>query len=100
MASDEKCPYCSAIVERTDKTCAACQRSLTKSLADQQPRLPATMPSSTILALLFGFVLMGLGVLMLSEATRGVGLICAGCFLAVWARILQAGAHHHDNHRG
>lgn len=102
MATDETCPHCSGVVERTDKTCPHCQRGLSGrallATADGQ-RLPATMPSSTMIALLFGFLLMAFGVLMLSEATRGVGLICAGCFLGVWARILQAGAHHHDNHR-
>ena len=96
--TEEHCPHCGGVVARTDKTCQHCQRSLTAT-ADAQDRLPAAMPSSTILLILFGVVLVGLGVLMLSEATRGVGLISAGCFLAIWARILQAGAHHHNDIR-
>jgi len=91
--SPEYCPHCNGIVARTDTRCAHCQKSLTAPAATQT-RKPATMPSSTILALLFGVVLAGLGVVMLSEATRGVGLIAAGCFLGIWGRILQAGAHH------
>lgn len=93
--ADEKCPYCSGSVIRTDTTCPHCKRSLTRAAADQT-RLPATMPSSTILLVGLGVVFAGLGVLMLSEATRGVGLICAGCFAGVWARVIQAGAHHHN----
>jgi len=96
MATDETCPHCSGVVARTDKTCPHCQRSLTATAASQQ-RLPATMPSSTMLLLLFGAIAMVGGIMLLTQATMGVGLICIGCFLAVWGRILQAGAHHHDN---
>jgi len=33
------------------------------------------------------------GLLMLSQATTGVGLVAAGCYLAIVARILQAERH-------
>ena len=35
----------------------------------------------------------GLGALMLSNATMGVGVICAGCLAAILARIAQAESH-------
>ena len=34
------------------------------------------------------------GFLMLSRAAMGVGLVAAGCYLAIVARILQAERHH------
>ena len=91
MATDEHCQHCGGVVERTDKTCPHCQRSLT---ATAHAGKPATMPSSTMLLLLFGVIAVAGGLLTMTQATMGVGLVCAGCFLGVWARILQAGAHH------
>ena len=38
----------------------------------------------------FAIVVAGFGVLSLSQATIGVGLICLGCFIAILARIAQA----------
>jgi len=35
----------------------------------------------------------GIGALLLSQATMGVGLICGGCLAAVLARVWQAAAH-------
>lgn len=35
-----------------------------------------------------------IGLFMLSNATAGVGLLTAGCFLAIIARIAQASHHH------
>lgn len=43
-----------------------------------------------ILALLFVFG----GALSLSNATAGVGVVAMGCFLAICARIAQAGTQH------
>lgn len=94
MAS-EKCPYCDGNVIRTDTTCPNCKRSLTKPNAGTAS-LAVGVPSSTTLLLIFALGLGTLGVLMLSEATRGVGLICFGCLLGVWGRIFQAAAHHRD----
>lgn len=91
----EKCPYCGGGIMRTDTSCPHCKRSLTQAHADQQP-LAVGVPSSTTLLLIFALGLGTLGVLMLSEATRGVGLICFGCLLGVWGRIFQAAAHHRD----
>jgi len=34
------------------------------------------------------------GALSLTNATLGVGSICAACLFAIFARIAQAGAHH------
>lgn len=43
-----------------------------------------------VVAVLFGLG----GLLFLSEATSGVGLIAFGCLLAILGRIHQAGQHH------
>lgn len=108
MASEERCPYCGEIVDRTDKDCPHCQRRITaKALLDNPPgpsALPAgirptpvtTMSSATILLLLAGVVACGIGALSLSQATMGVGFIGGGCFLAIWARVIQAGVHHRE----
>ena len=45
-----------------------------------------------ILSFLFTFV----GLFSLSNATTGVGLICAGCFFVIFARIIQASTYHKD----
>ena len=51
------------------------------------------------MAVIMSFLLVGgflaalLGVAMLSEATRGVGLIAVGCFFGIVARIAQASMH-------
>lgn len=37
-----------------------------------------------------------IGVLLLSQATQGVGAIAAGLFLAIVARIVQARAQHNE----
>ncbi len=54
------------------------------------------VPTSTAALLLLAVILGFLGFLMLSEATRGVGMISTGCLLAVWGRIFQAAEHHRD----
>lgn len=45
------------------------------------------------LLVLIALVLAGFGVLMLSSATSGVGLIGLACFTGILARIVQAGRH-------
>jgi len=47
-------------------------------------------PVLIILALLVGAA----GVLSLTKATLGVGLLALACLLAIFARIAQASAHH------
>jgi hypothetical protein len=102
--ADEKCPYCSGSVDRTDKVCPHCTRSLTaRALQENPPGGPDAVsavvvgvPTSTTVLLILALLLGLFGLLSLSEATRGVGLICAGCLLAVWGRIFQAAGHHRD----
>lgn len=36
----------------------------------------------------------GYGLLSLSQATLGVGMIAIGCFVAILARLVQAAEHH------
>lgn len=43
-----------------------------------------------VVALLAGVI----GVLSLSEATMGVGIICFGCLIGIVARIAQASVQH------
>lgn len=52
------------------------------------------MTPATILLLLPAVLLAIAGVLLLSQATTGVGVLCLALFFAVCARIAQAGAHH------
>lgn len=62
-------------------------------LAPTAPHIEGVRPI-TVLLVLAGCGAVGLGLLFLSEATTGVGLIAAGCFLAIIARIAQASSHH------
>ena len=48
------------------------------------------------IGLLFAVPLALVGVFSVSNATLGVGLLTAGCFLAIVARIAQAAAHHKE----
>ena len=45
-----------------------------------------------IVALVVGFV----GLANLTEATKGVGIICGACLLAIFARMAQASEHHDE----
>lgn len=45
---------------------------------------------AVVVATLFAFA----GVLQLSQATTGVGLIAFACFIAIGARLMQASGHH------
>lgn len=62
-------------------------------LAPAAPHIEGVRPA-TVLLVLVGAGAVGLGLLFLSEATTGIGLIAAGCFLAIVARIAQASSHH------
>lgn len=63
---------------------------LNPALKDQPVGVSAGI---TVLLLIAGLVLfVGLG--SLSQATSGVGVIAAACFMGICARVLQAGAHH------
>lgn len=47
----------------------------------------------TIFLLILAFVAAAIGLLSLSQATAGVGIIAFACLLAIAARIAQASAH-------
>lgn len=46
------------------------------------------------LLILLGILALGAGLLFLSEATTGVGIIGVACFLGILARIAQASEQH------
>jgi hypothetical protein len=46
------------------------------------------------LLIVLAFILLLVSVLFINEATLGVGLIGAACFLGIIVRILQAAEHH------
>ena len=56
-------------------------------------RLPGNTAASVLL-IVVAIVAGLLGLAQLSNATMGVGLICAGCLVAVLARIAQARYQH------
>jgi hypothetical protein len=56
-------------------------------------RLPGNTTISVVLVIVALLAAL-LGLAQLSNATMGVGLICAGCLLAVCARIAQARYQH------
>jgi hypothetical protein len=93
MTTETRCVECGKWIEGTQAACPHCH-------ATRQPAKAGTVihpfPTSTILLLLLGLGALALGALFLSQATMGVGLVAGACFLAIWARILQAGAHHTD----
>jgi hypothetical protein len=49
-----------------------------------------------VLLLILAFLAMASGFIFLSQATLGVGVIAAGCFLAIVARIAQAAKHQEE----
>ena len=54
------------------------------------------MQGITIVLVLAALGLAGLGVLLLSEATAGVGVLALACVLGILARIFQASQQHRD----
>jgi len=46
--------------------------------------------------LAFGVLAVIGGLMSLSQATMGVGLLAFGCFLAIAGRVVQAEKHHQD----
>jgi hypothetical protein len=60
------------------------------------PRQSASMGEQTMVILLVTMSCLGalMGLVLLSKATSGVGVLCVGCLLAIFARIAQASAQH------
>ena len=91
----EKCPHCGGNVWHTDKICQACGKGLAGS-ALLAKTATAGSPAGTWLLMIAAFGAALLGLVTLSQATMGVGLLCGGCLFAIWARIVQAGAFHKE----
>lgn len=53
----------------------------------------------TVLLVVLSVLLVVVGGLSLSQATMGVGLVCIGVALGVWARINQAAEHRREDVR-
>lgn len=51
----------------------------------------------TVLLVIIAILAVVFGVLSLSQATMGVGIIAIGCFIAILARLAQAAEHHQSN---
>lgn len=49
-----------------------------------------------VLLLILAILALAAGFMFLSQATLGVGVIAAGCFLAIVARIAQAAKHQEE----
>lgn len=43
---------------------------------------------------IIAILIAGAGAMSLTQATLGVGLICIGCLIAIFARIVQAAEHY------
>lgn len=94
--ADERCPHCAGAVLRTQSVCPHCGKGLGgRALLAAGPHSTPISTGATIL-LVFAFLVAGAGVVSLGTATTGVGLIAGAALLAIWARILQSGAHHQE----
>lgn len=65
---------------------------------DAMPVEPITASSGagTVLLLVLALLAAGIGLLSLSQATAGVGMLAGACLLAICARIAQAARQHRD----
>jgi hypothetical protein len=52
--------------------------------------------TGTIALVVLSLLLAVLGLVLMSQATAGVGIIAFGCLVAILARIAQAGRHHNE----
>lgn len=97
MAVMTQCPSCGEPMAKDAFFCQHCKADpKAPVLAAPSPPGRPTVTSQTSIAatiLTVVSVLAGVGGLIsLSEATLGVGLIAFACLLGIWARIAQAGA--------
>jgi hypothetical protein len=93
--STEPCPFCAEAIDSTGKVCPFCGKTLSGRHLLAEATTRAVPLSGGAIVLLVLAVLGGLlGLLFLSQATTGVGLMTVACLLAICARIAQAGTHH------
>ena len=87
------CPHCGKAVAQTDRACPHCHKGLSGRalLADTTP---TSSSLGLVVCLAFGALIAVFGMLFHSEATRGVAFLTLACFLAICARIAQAGHQH------
>jgi zinc-ribbon domain len=99
MSKTDRCPHCGYEVSPAARTCGNCGKGLSGSdlLAPRDllaPKPPEALSIGSILLLGLAFLLLPVGLLFISQATFGVGVLIVACLLAIAARIAQAGAHH------
>lgn len=97
-----RCPHCDAINDVDASTCSACGKETKRQIHASVPAIPAPRKRAggmVITLVAVAVVAGGLGLLMLSQATMGVGLIAFGCLCAVLARIEQAANYHSQQSR-
>lgn len=92
MSASSKCPHCGYAVAMEARTCTQCGKGLTGRDLLAKPVRSGGMVLMLVLAIVAG----GVGLLALSNATLGVGLLACACLLAIAARIVQAEAQHQE----
>ena len=95
----ERCPHCDAINDLGREICVSCGKSM-----HTKPNVVAASSSTevrkrgaggfTVLLLIGSTAAAFFGMLLLSEATMGVGVIAFGIWLGIMARVSQAGDHY------
>lgn len=100
--TERRCHFCQEPIEASATVCPHCLKSLIPGRAPEPVRAPeridrrsSPMPRAAVWMLLAMALVVTIGGLFaLSQATLGVGSICIACFLAILARIAQAGYQH------
>jgi hypothetical protein len=92
------CPRCGQPTAANDQSCMQCGHGLAGRalLASSKSGAPVGTPGGAVLLLLIAAGLLFVGMMFLTPATAGVGIVATACFLGIWARIVQAAAFHKD----
>lgn len=105
----KKCPYCHGENADDATMCAHCGRG--RVAAVRQAPAPDPLPSASakppqptvtdlsgggILLIILAVVAAVVGLLALSSATLGVGILALACFLGICVRLTQAARHHQE----
>jgi len=87
-----RCPHCDAINDLESDVCIRCGESLKVVSSPELASTPKKGAGGFTVLLLVGSTAAALlGLVTLSEATMGIGVIAFACWLAIMGRISQAG---------